>query len=116
MFPITVSQKYFLYREATDMRKSFNGLSGLIKNELGADPLDGAVYIFINKRRNRIKLLVWDRTGFVIYYKRLERGTFELPSMDGQMLSCKINWEQLVCILEGVVLASIKRRKRYVKV
>ena len=98
------------------MRKSFNGLSGLIKNELEADPLDGAVYIFINKRRNRIKLLVWDRTGFVIYYKRLERGTFELPMMNAQTLSCKINWEQLVCILEGVVLSSIKRRKRYVKI
>jgi len=115
MFPITVSQKYFLYREATDMRKSFNGLSGLIKNELKADPLDGAVYIFINKRRNRIKLLVWDRTGFVIYYKRLEQGTFELPIMEAQSLSCTINWEQLVCILEGVILTSIKRRKRYIK-
>ena len=99
MFPIATNQKYFLYREPTDMRKSFDGLSGLIKNELKADPLDGAVYIFINKRRNQIKLLVWDRTGFVIYYKRLERGTFELPVVEGQRQSYTINWEQLIFIL-----------------
>lgn len=116
MFPLTARQSYFLYRDPTDMRKSFNGLSGLIKNEMASNPLDGAVYIFINRRRNRVKLLVWDRTGFVIYYKRLEEGTFELPKMEANALSCVLNWEQLVCILEGVALESIKRRKRFCKV
>lgn len=116
MFPLTANQCYYLYREPTDMRKSFNGLSGLVKNELQLNPLDGAIYIFINRRRNRVKLLVWDRTGFVIYYKRLEQGTFELPQMEATALSCTLNWDQLICILEGVALESIKRRKRFSRV
>jgi len=113
MIAFNSSQHYFLYREPTDMRKSFNGLSGLVRNELKTNPLDGSVYIFMNRRRDRIKLLIWDRTGFVIYYKRLEQGTFELPLMPTGELSCKIRWAQLVCMLEGVSLKSVKMRKRY---
>ena len=71
--------KYFLYAHTTDMRKGFRGLSGLVRNELKRDPADGSVYIFINRRRDKIKLLVWDRNGFVLYYKSLESGTFEFP-------------------------------------
>ena len=95
------------------MRKSFNGLCGLVANEIGRRPTDGSVYIFINKRRNKMKLLVWDRSGFVIYYKSLEQGTFELPGIGTTATSVSIKWGELVMILEGVLLTSIKRKKRF---
>lgn len=112
MFALTAQQQYFLYHQATDMRKGFNGLSGLVRNELDKDPLSGDVFIFINRRRNRMKLLVWEDSGFVLYYKMLEQGTFELPSPN-QLGSGQISWRDLVLILEGVVLSSIKKRKRF---
>ena len=95
------------------MRKSFNGLSGLVRNELGGDPLSGDVFIFVNRRRDKIKLLVWDRTGFVIFYKSLEQGTFELPDFSPGAISYVLKWEELILILEGVALKSVRRRKRY---
>ena len=78
MLSLSSRHRYFLYRGATDMRKGFDGLSGLVVTALGSDPLSGDVFIFVNRRRDRIKLLVWDRSGFMIFYKRLETGSFEL--------------------------------------
>lgn len=110
MISLGPSQRYYLYREPTDMRKSFDGLCGLVRSGLRRDPLSGEVFVFINRRRTHIKLLVWDRSGFVLYYKRLEEGTFELPaSLEGGALS----WQQLVLLLEGVSLASVRYRRRY---
>jgi transposase len=111
MLSLSSSHRYYLYREATDMRKSFDGLSGLIVGELDADTLSGDVFIFINRRRDRMKLLVWDRTGFMLFYKRLESGTFELPAGDAK--SVELSWSELVMMLEGVGLRSIRHRKRY---
>ena len=91
------------------MRKGFYGLGNLVREYYEREPTDGGVYIFINKRRDKIKLLVWDRTGYVVYYKTLEQGTFEFPDT-GQK---RIKWDELVMILEGVKLNSIKRKKRY---
>src|SRR5664280_2956127 len=82
MFSLSASLSYFLYRPSADMRKSFDGLCGLIQNEQGHDPLSGDVFIFINKRRNQVKILRWEQYGFILYYKRLETGTFELPQWD----------------------------------
>jgi transposase len=93
------------------MRRSFAGLSGIVTNELQKPLTSGDVFIFINKPRNSIKLLVWDRNGFVIYYKRLEEGTFEVPGTDEKSISIK--WEELVMMLEGIALKSVRRRKRY---
>ena len=115
MLPFSSAQNYYLYRDATDMRKSFNGLSGLVRSELGRNPLAGDVFIFINRRRDKIKLLVWDRSGFVILYKSLEQGTFELPQFKAEAKSHALKWEELVLILEGVELASVRRRKRYAR-
>jgi transposase len=95
------------------MRRSFSGLGGLVVNELQKPLTSGDVFIFINKPRNSIKLLVWDRNGFVIYYKRLEEGTFELPLAVNDTKSIAIKWEELVMMLEGIALKSVKRRKRY---
>ena len=97
------------------MRKSFNGLSGLVRSELDRNPLLGDVFIFINRRRDKIKLLVWDRSGFIIFYKSLEQGTFELPPFNPGDKSCTLKWEELILILEGVELKSVRRRKRYTR-
>ena len=111
MISFSSSQRFFLYRSATEMRKSFDGLCGLVANELQKPLTTGDVFMFINKPRNSIKLLVWDRNGFVIYYKRLEVGTFEVPATDEKSMTIK--WEELVMMLEGISLQSVKRRKRY---
>jgi transposase len=113
MISFTSQQRYFLYPSATDMRKSFNGLGGIVNREMGGGLLSGDVFIFINRRRNRIKLLVWDRSGFVIYYKRLEEGTFEVPELGVEAGKLEMKWEELVLILEGIRLDSVRRRKRY---
>lgn len=113
MLSFSPNQRYFLRRIATDMRKGFDGLSGLVWSQMSHDLLSGDVFIFINKRRDRIKLLMWDRTGFAIYYKQLERGTFEIPS--SQVASIEMQWSDLVMLLEGIESRSVKRRKRYTK-
>jgi len=110
MTPFSPGQRYFLYRGAADMRKSFNGLSGLVRNDLGRDPTSGDVFVFLNRRRTHIKLLAWDRSGFVLYYKRLEKGTFEVPVLRA---SETLSWPNLLLILEGVSLQSVRYRKRY---
>lgn len=111
MINFNPSMQYYLYKEPADMRKGFHGLSALVRNELHRDPVDGSVYIFINRRRDKIKLLVWDRSGFVLYYKSLESGTFELPGNP----EIAISWHQLWLILEGISLDSVRQRKRYYK-
>ncbi len=113
MLGFTAAQRYYLSRQAADMRKSYDGLSGLVRQGLGRDPLSGEVFIFLNRRRTQMKLLVWDRSGFVIWGKRLERGTFELPRSSEAGASVVLSWEELVLILEGVSLGSIRHRKRY---
>ena len=111
MLSFSSRQRYFLYGSATDMRKSFAGLSGLVGQHIRHDLLSGDVFIFINRRRDRIKLLMWDVTGFALYYKQLERGTFELPQMDEQG-SLELCWSDLVMLLEGIEIKSVRRRKR----
>ena len=113
MLAITRAQRYFMHCGAIDMRKGFDGLSGLIRNELQKDPLGGDVFIFFNKRRSQVKLLLWERDGFSIYYKRLERGTYELPSINGQSMSLPLRSDELMLILQGISLGSVRRRKRF---
>lgn len=113
MIGFTSAQRYYLSRQSADMRKSYDGLSGMVRQGLGRDPLSGEVFIFLNRRRTMIKILVWDRSGFVLWGKRLERGTFELPRGREDGTSIVLNWEELVLILEGVSLRSVRRRKRY---
>jgi len=111
MLSFSPGQRFFLYRLPTDMRKGFDGLSGLVRSKLKLDLLSSDVFIFVNKRRDRIKLLMWDRTGFALYYKQLEQGTFEIPMGHGS--SVELRWSDLVMIMEGIEIKSIKRRKRY---
>jgi transposase len=109
MFGLTESHRYYLYQGVADMRKGFDGLSGIVMDQMNGNPLDGRVYIFINRRRNRMKILLWECSGFLMYYKRLERGTFELPAST----ETGISWETLMLILSGISLKKIVKRKRY---
>ncbi len=95
------------------MRKGIDGLSGLVRSGLRRDPLSGEVFIFFNHRRTQVKLLHWERDGFSIYYKRLERGTYELPAIDGQTGSVELRSDELMLILHGISLRSVQRRKRF---
>jgi transposase len=106
-------RKYHLYRKETDMRKGFDSLCGIIGNELGKQVMNGDAFIFINKPRTHIKLLLWEKGGFTIFYRRLEKGTFEVPAFDLDAKSMQLTSDQLNFILEGISLEAIKYRKRY---
>jgi transposase len=110
---LSKTQRYFMHCKNTDMRKGFNGLCGLVRNEFLQNPLSGDVFIFINRPRNRIKLLHWQGDGFVIYYKRLEKGTYEMPEIKSTSVSIELDMQQLMLILEGISLLSVRKRKRY---
>lgn len=112
MLTIPSAVSIYLYAKPADMRKGFDGLSGIIRDEFAADPLDGSLFLFVNRRRDRIKMLHWDGTGFWLYYKRLEAGTFEVMGSDGPYV--KIDSTQLAMLLGGISLCHVKRRKRYV--
>ena len=113
MFSLNSSLRFYLYQGVTDMRKSFDGLCGIVQSQLGRDPTSGEVFIFINRRRDRVKLLHWQNGGFVLYYKRLESGTFEFPFTGDNGLYCQLSWRGLVMMIEGISLKNIKQRKRY---
>jgi transposase len=95
------------------MRKGFDSLSGIVSSKMNQDALSGAVFIFLNKKHNQVKLLLWEGDGFSLYHKRLERGTYELPSSDNQGSSLSVTNQQLQLILQGISLTSVRRRKRY---
>ena len=113
MLPITSQLRFYLYAAPTDMRKSFDGLSGIVSNALNGDPTNGNVYVFINRRRDRMKLLVWDRTGFWLLYKRLEKGTFQIPPNPADQPSIELSYDVLMMLVEGIDVTTIKRRLRY---
>jgi len=113
MFTLSSSQRYHLYSQPTDMRKSFDGLSGIIRNELNGNPCSGDVFIFINRLRNKIKLLHWQGIGFTLYYKRLEEGTFELLEYDPQVGSITLSYAQIVLLVDGFSIKNIRKRKLF---
>lgn len=113
MFSLTSSFLYYLYREPTDMRKSFDGLSGIVQGQLDRSPTSGEVFIFVNRRKNKVKLLRWEQGGFILYYKRLETGTFELPGFIGDAVSCQMSWPSLMLMIEGISIEKSKQRRRY---
>jgi len=109
MLALSNSCRYFLYRSPTDMRYGIYSLAGLVRNELGFDPSSGDVFVFLGKRLNQIRLLQWDRDGFAMYVKKLEQGTFEWPKSE----DISITSHQLILLLQGVMLDSVRLRKRY---
>ena len=114
MLSVSPNVRIFLHAHPTDMRKSFDGLCGLVRSVFQADPLDGSLFLFVNRRRDRIKLLWWDRDGLALFYKRLEAGTFEAVSAADDAATVEIDAAQLAMLLSGVSFGSA-RRKRYKK-
>jgi transposase len=110
MLPSTV--RIFLCTRPTDMRKSFDGLTGLVQECFGQDPLTGHLFLFVNRRRDRIKILYFDRDGLALWYKRLEAGTFEMPG-SAQSDGIELQPAELAMILSGIDLKSVRQRKRY---
>lgn len=114
MLAISSLVTIYLHAEPVDMRKSFDGLFGIIKSDLQRDVRDGGVFMFLNLRRNRIKLIYWDRDGLAIWMKRLEKGCYQRPLRLPDGKHVMVDPEELQSILSGIDLSSIKKRKRYV--
>lgn len=111
MFALGNTLSYHLYRGHCDMRKSFDGLCGIVRNELGRQPGSGEVFVFVNRRRTHIKLLHWQRGGFVLYYKRLESGSFPAPLTGGD--TTRISWTDLALMIEGIRVEKARTFTRY---
>jgi transposase len=103
--------RVWLCTEPVDMRKSFNGLSALVKHRLEENPLSGHLYVFVNRRKNQMKILCFDRNGYAIWTKRLEQGQFVIRH-DGS-IKRQINFAQLQCLLEGIELENSRQYKRF---
>jgi transposase len=110
-FPPAV--RIWLATNATDLRKSFDTLAELVRQHLHDDPLSGHVFVFRNKRSDRVKLLYWDEDGFVIVYKRLEEGTFRFPAATEGQSGISIRAADLAMLLDGVDWQNAQRSKRY---
>lgn len=113
MLHIHNATTYYWYSGAADMRKGFDALCGIIQQQMHADVLKGGVFIFVNRKRNQIKLLTWEGDGLAIYYKRLEKGVYELPLISPDNTSATIDAVQLQLILQGIVLGSVTKKLRY---
>jgi transposase len=101
----------WLYRRPTDMRKSFTGLSILAKHALGENPLSGAVFVFVNRRRTQMRCLYFEGDGYCLWAKRLERGQFRVPFEGSE--KARIDLSELTFIIDGIDPASVRRYRRY---
>ena len=114
MLTLPASVRIYVAAEPVDLRRGFDGLAAATRSVIGADPMSGHIFVFLNRRRNRIKLLAWDRTGYLLIYKRLERGTFHLPTEPAR--GCRhveLDAGELGLMLEGVDLRGAQRRERW---
>jgi len=110
MLGFSSNLRYFLYCESTDMRNGFDGLAGIVRNQLLRDPVSGDVFIFINKKRTHIKLLYWDGDGFCLFYKRLEKGRYSFLSDSTYK---QLQRDELMMLLEGLSFGKMRKKKRY---
>lgn len=114
MWTLPSSVRIYVAAEAVDLRRGFDGLASATRSLIGQSPLSGHLFVFLNRRRNRVKILVWDRTGYVLLYKRLERGTFELPTVPKPgARHVEVDAGELGLMLEGLDLRGARRRKRW---
>ena len=111
--PFTSQVRIYLYAKNVDMRKSFNGLHAIIQSEFQKDVRRGDVFLFLNRRLDRLKLMGWDRDGLAIFYKRLESGTFQRPVVKPDGNHVELDTTELALLLTGIELRSVKRRPRY---
>ncbi|HEY4592038.1 MAG TPA: IS66 family insertion sequence element accessory protein TnpB, partial [Thermoanaerobaculia bacterium] len=113
MFGLSAAVRVYLATEPADMRKSFDGLAALVAGPLALDPLSGHLFVFLNKRRDRIKILYWDRDGLAVWAKRLESGTYRLP--DATAGRVEMTTADLAALLAGIDLDTARRRHRYAR-
>ncbi|RMF71128.1 MAG: transposase [Alphaproteobacteria bacterium] len=113
MLTLPAAVRIYACLRPVDFRRGFDGLATLVREGLGRDPLSGDVFVFRNRRGDRIKILFWDRDGFWLWYKRLERGTFRFPRSEQE--ACEIDPAELHCILAGLDLTGRGRQQRYVR-
>ena len=114
MIPFASSLEVYICTEKMDMRRSFDGLARGVEEVINQDPLSGHLFVFLNKRRDRIKILFWDKCGYAIYYKRLEEGAFHLPeTRETVQGGIKVPLSTLNLILEGVSVLRIQKQKRF---
>lgn len=113
MFSLNSSQHFYYYIGITDMRKSFNGLSGMVQEHKERIDSEEMVYIFVNRRRDKVKILQWKSTGFLLYYKRLEEGTFKFPSYEIESSLVKLNYTELIMLIDGISIVNLKRHNRF---
>lgn len=113
MLSIPGTLKIYVATTPVDFRKSHDGLAAIVEHRMQHDPLSGSLFVFTNKRADRLKLLYWDGDGLVLWYKRLEAGTYRLPRPTEDAAQLEISSVDLAMILSGIELSSIKRRKRY---
>ena len=111
MFGLSAAVRVYLATRPADLRQSFDGLAALVSGGLALDPLSGHLFVFINKRRDRIKVLYWDRDGLAVWAKRLERGTFRLPAAGADRV--EMTTAELAALLAGIDLNTARRRVRY---
>ena len=114
MIHLPASVRVYLCLTACDMRKGFDGLHALVRDHLELDAFAGHLYVFTGRRRDRVKVLYWDRDGFAIWSKRLEEGTYRVPLAEsGEERRREITSQELGALLSGIDLNQARRRKRY---
>ena len=113
MLTLAHNTRIYVYLPAADLRKSFDGLTGLVRSAFAADPRDGSWFLFFNKRRDRLKILAWEPDGFSIWYKRLEAGSFEALRGADAADMLELDATALTLLLSGVSLGTAQRRKRF---
>lgn len=109
MLSLPPAVRIFVARGAVDLRKSFDALAAVVREVLRQDPLGGHLFVFMNRRRDRIKVLYWDRVGFCLFYKRLEQGRF------AELTTDEIGTRELLCVLEGIELSTTRARRWYIR-
>lgn len=113
MLSLALPVEIYFCLQPTDMRRGFDGLARMAEEHLSRDVLAGGLYVFVNRRRDRLKLLYWDNDGLAIWHKRLEAGRFQLPTVESKSSCLSLTATQLALILGGIDLASVRQRKRY---
>jgi transposase len=116
MLSLPPSIRIFLCAEVADMRRGFDGLAAMTHEIVGEDPMSGHLFVFRNRRRDRVKILYWDRDGYALWYKRLEKGTFRFPSVTSRRSRrIEVKASDLMMLLDGVDLMSVRRQRRYAR-
>ena len=108
-----MASRIYLCTSPTDMRKGFDTLAALVTEFLGHDPLSGHLFLFVSRRKDRLKILYWDADGFCLWYKRLEEGTFRLPRVGSDDAGVELKASELAMMLDGIDLRSVRRDKRF---